>query len=746
METTLEHLNTAVRHIAALNMELALRSVHGFLKEGSLSAYADEVERIEEDYHRMVDYINLGYNDPQRDSVYLGLLQRLYRTVSNMCMTSLIASAPPFAEASRRASYHHLTNEQIGSMLENFVTDVALLELDEENTRRLKGHAIYSRHNELMQSLFAQIMTSMQWSDSDASFMQETLLSPTVDTIDAQLIISAIMLGCMNCFDPRKFTVLINVYTHVTDEHLRQRALVGWVFALAGSPASEDFGLVLFPECEQLVQRVCADSRMAREIVDLQKQVIFCMNAEKDNDRIQKDIMPTLLKNNNLNITRFGIVEKDEDPMQDVLNPEASEKAMEDMEASFRKMIDMQKSGADIYFGGFSQMKRFTFFSSIANWFYPFFIDHADISYIVDKIGNNNFMKVLLDNGPFCDSDKYSFVLAISSIIDKLPENMREMIGNSDALGPAVSDFDKANPAYIRRMYLQDLFRFFRLFAQRDYMTKAFSSPNHIFVADAIFRQEELDKYMAELGSFMFKRKDYDSLGSLLRRYHNDDDVNILMVEGLYYLNNMRMGEAMDIFDRILELQPDNERATALLAKACLACGESAEAEMHYEKLYMLHPENTGYALNYCVALIDCEKFDDAVTLLYRLDYENPENIAIKRVLAWGLMGQGKIEQADKEYSKLLENIRPMANDYLNAGYCRWFHGDITGAVSLFKNYIKAVGKSVTPDNTPLSIEDVFINDRPMLERNGITPVSVSLMLALVAKEGTDSFGVFGES
>lgn len=733
MKTVLEHLKAAVGDIAALNMELALRNVHNALDKGTLSAYTEEAERIEEDYRRMVEYINLGYNDPQRDSVYLSLLQRLYRTVGNMRMASLIASAPPFAEASRMALCHPLAGEQIRSMLENYVTDVAMLELDDEPVRRVKARDIYSRHNELMQGLFAQIMTSLQWSDSDALSMQDILLSPTVDTIDAQLIVSAIMLGCMNCFDPRKFSVLINVYTHATDEHLRQRALVGWVFALADCPASEDFGLVLFPDCELMVHDVCADGNMAREIADLQKQVIFCMNAEKDNDKIQKDIMPALLKNNNLNITRFGIAEKEEDPMQDVLNPEASEQAMEEMEAGFRKMMDMQKSGADIYFGGFSQMKRFTFFNNIANWFCPFYTDHADISYVSGKLGSSNFINALLDNGPFCDSDKYSFVLAMSSIIDKLPDNMREMLGSGEALGHVVSDFDKAAPAYIRRMYLQDLFRFFRLFLQRGHLVKAFSSPRHLFVADTMFRQEGLDKYMAELGSFMLKRKDYDSLAVLVGRFHNDDDVKWLMVEGVYYLNAMRADQAMDVFDRILELQPDNERATALLAKACLVEGEAAEAEMHYEKLYMLHPENTGYALNYCVAQTECEKYDEAVTLLYKLDYEHPDNADIKRVLAWSLMGQGKLEQADKEYSRLLDCGKPAASDCLNAGYCRWFRGDVTGAVGLFKSYMKAMAQSEPSHNGTLSMEDVFINDWHMLERNGVTPVSVSLMLALVS-------------
>lgn len=98
-------------------------------------------------------------------------------------------------------------------------------------------------------------------------------------------------------------------------------------------------------------------------------QLIFSLNAEKDTNTIQKEIMPDLMKNQNFQVTQFGLVEREEDPMEDILHPEASEQRMEKLEATFGRMMDMQKQGSDIYFGGFSQMKRFPFFYDICNWF-----------------------------------------------------------------------------------------------------------------------------------------------------------------------------------------------------------------------------------------------------------------------------------------------------------------------------------------------------------------------------------------
>lgn len=56
------------------------------------------------------------------------------------------------------------------------------------------------------------------------------------------------------------------------------------------------------------------------------------------------------------------------------------------MEDTVRKVADMQKNGTDIYFGGFSHMKRFSFFNAAANWFLPFSSEQPDVmSYAAER-------------------------------------------------------------------------------------------------------------------------------------------------------------------------------------------------------------------------------------------------------------------------------------------------------------------------------------------------------------------------
>ena len=56
-----------------------------------------------------------------------------------------------------------------------------------------------------------------------------------------------------------------------------------------------------------------------------------------------QEIMPELMKNNNLQMTDKGLVEREEDHLEEVLHPEISEQRMEQLEATIQRMQNMQQ-------------------------------------------------------------------------------------------------------------------------------------------------------------------------------------------------------------------------------------------------------------------------------------------------------------------------------------------------------------------------------------------------------------------
>ncbi len=699
-----------------------IQKVRSFIDTHPYLMYDEDLENIEHDYRLMLDYMKRGFNDPQRNAIYENLLIRLHAFTSNLCLAYKIKNIPFYKDASLKSENESFSHERIKTILENFVTDTAMLSLEDENTKEGKSRNIYKDHNSFMQSLFCYIVVSRQWTDNDRVFFENLLLSPIIDNNDTLLIISAIMLAAMNNADTQKFATLLNIYIKSSKEKVRQRALIGWIFSLSSSNRIEE-------KMASQIENVLSDAKIRSEITDLQKQMIFCLNAEKDNDKIQHDIMPDLIKNNNINITRFGITEKEEDPMSDVFDPGASDREMEKMEASFQKMMDMQKSGSDIYFGGFSQMKRFPFFYSLSNWFCPFYIDNPEISSAKDKLKGTSLLANILENGPFCDSDKYSFAFAISTVINHLPANMKEMLNSDEILGPVkTTDEDKENPAYIRRMILQDLYRFFRLFPQKEQIRNPFNENNGIFVTDSLLK-DKLKDSLADLGFSLIKHKNTKALDVLMRSYDDTDTPNSLMLHGMYFLNIAKKPEeATGYLRKLCEIRPDNRRAKSLLARAYFEGKNYLKASECYGELHYFEPDNTNIALNYCVAMSKAKQYDQSVNLLYKLNLELPSSASVTRVLAWTLMGCNKLEQAWNEYNKLLTGNDAETGDWLNAGYCQWFMGNTGKAAEMFAKFMKKKQGAEDYSGSQSSIYKEFCNDYDVLKEHGITITDMRIM------------------
>ena len=91
------------------------------------------------------------------------------------------------------------------------------------------------------------------------------------------------------------------------------------------------------------------------------------------------------------------------------------------MEATMRRMQDMQKEGIDVFYHGFSQIKRYPFFYDISNWLVPFFHQHPDIAQFVSKQEGLHFLSKVFASNAFCNSDKYSFVIALQEVLNQLP-------------------------------------------------------------------------------------------------------------------------------------------------------------------------------------------------------------------------------------------------------------------------------------------------------------------------------------
>lgn len=723
-----EALQTIIECVLNQQLGKAIAQLENYLYTFTQPQATEQLEQIKADYALMTGYWRRGYEDGQREQLYGQLLRRMYvLTVNVMIRYSIRNSSYVMGIYNQaRTGRQEWSAASLRRDMEAFVSEVALLELEPEHTQQQKRRTVYENHQRMMASLFDYIWTSRLWTDNLSEAFEDMLLSPTIDSTDQQLIVSAITVSLLNFFGINKFRLLLHVYQKSVDERVRQRALIGWVLGLNENASR------LYTEIRDMVREAVEDEHCRSELAELQMQMIYCLRAESDNRIIQSEIMPELMKNNNIRVTRNGIEEVEDDPMEDVLHPELAEQRMEKLEETMHRMVDMQKQGSDIYFGGFKQMKRFPFFNGVGNWFLPFYIQHPVVEDVLQKIRGRKFLLSLLKYGPFCDSDKYSFVLAYQTAVNQISENLLSMMdrGEATVVGSELGTTDMETPAFIRRSYLQNLYRFFRVYPMRSEFVNPFEatdSPRYYFFANRLFQHTRLEEKFGEVVSFFVKQKAYDAAKMTLQNYREEarDDQFYLLNGGVMMRTHSEQNAGLTVrenYARLLEQDSENERGWAGYARALFGDNDYKQAFEYYQKLVDKHPDNQNYQLNAAVCLTNMGEHEEALKILYKLNYEAPDNTNINRVLAWTLVGARKYEQAEKMYSELLNVEKPEADDLLNAAYCHWFGGRIDDAAYMFRQYAQTDG--VTFD----AATEFLTNEAAMIRSHGVSDVEVRLM------------------
>lgn len=680
----------------------------------------EEFERIGKDYAMMRDFLLRGFADPQREQLYDRLLHELYRIASNLKLSWRCKNVEAYAIAYQTDNQLNRSHDFLKTVLERYVSDEALLSLKDDNQKEAASSDLHKRHQTFIERLFCAIFLSLQWTEADQQFYEALLLSPLVDRHDTLLMLSALTLAVMNNYDERKWITLARVYQGATDEQLRQRALVGWAL----TSHSE---ISFFVQQQKELQNMMADSTTKAELLELQKQIFYCMNAEKDNAMIRKDIIPNMMKGSNLRMGKFGIEEKAEGELNGILHPNADEEAMEKVERSIDKMREMEKKGADIYFGGFAQMKRFPFFRVLSNWFAPFRANHPGLADAQQKLGDGKMLQALLAQHSMCSSDKYSLVLAMGQVIDRIPENLRDAMRTAGGWDSSThTEHDALSSTYIRRMYLQNLYRFFRLWPQRTQIQGAFTDQKDdsaFFLITPLFDNTDSVAMKIEMGQFLLRHGMYERLRLLLNTIKEERGEQLDFLRGCLCLHDDNYSLALEKFQLLLTHGHESMALLRATAKAAMASGNYSLASQCFGKLETLDPDNIRTRLNACLAAQKAGKFKSTLNSLYELYYNFPDNLTVQRVLAWSLLNGDNPAKAIPIYNKLLA-AKPETEDYVNAGYAHWITGHVKDAHDLFCHY---------PDRS--RILDEFIKDREVLQRNGITQTDTFLMADAI-KEG----------
>ena len=114
-----------------------------------------------------------------------------------------------------------MDKEDFLSTLESKLSDMAMLYIDTNQTdEKLKQRQteLQEELNEIRHVIFAAIVTSGNWSWETWCLYRDLILSPTVDAVTSQLLVSAVTLACTTVFSFQKFDLLKTVFEEAKDE------------------------------------------------------------------------------------------------------------------------------------------------------------------------------------------------------------------------------------------------------------------------------------------------------------------------------------------------------------------------------------------------------------------------------------------------------------------------------------------------------------------------------------------------
>lgn len=159
------------------------------------------------------------------------------------------------------------------STLESQLSDMAMLYIDTNQTdEKLKQRQIELQEelNAIRHVIFATIVTSGNWSWETWCLYRDLILSPTVDAVTSQLLVSAVTLACTTVFSFQKFDLLKTVFEEAKDEELKQRALIGLLLASTRMPKGV---------CEK-EYREELEIEFPKLILEIQKQLAMTLKSE----------------------------------------------------------------------------------------------------------------------------------------------------------------------------------------------------------------------------------------------------------------------------------------------------------------------------------------------------------------------------------------------------------------------------------------------------------------------------------
>lgn len=597
--------------------------------------------------------------------------------------------------------------KEVKPTLEKFVSREAMLFLNHDLSKEEQDQAsarLYQEWEECREKIFGRFVSSGHWTDEECAALKDTILSPTVDSLTSQLMVSAITLSAATVFDMGKFTLLYDIYRQTDDDEVKVRALLGWLLVSMNSSYCEqhpDFRSF----AEQLTEDCKNDSDLLADIIKAQKMLAVTVFSEQKSIDYTNDIMSSLskrflgdLKNKVADLldadedmrNLFGIDEdeetsEEESPIRSV-DINTDEDGVDNLNVdvdSPLSMDEMMDKGIDILLPQFKMLRDQTdFFTHLYNWFMPFYLKNPHVTEALGFVEEKRkFCKAFCSTARSCPADAYSLANLIISHPNEIPENIVDCYDDPEDEGdgsePAdeeeiVNEFFKEPGEHrakrIRINYIRNLLRFSKFYKEKDELFTILDEldddkPAYAVLAGPLFQDEFFDKYRMAIARYSFRRE-FPDLVEVMLEGVPCDTLEMHFMKGWVCMqkgDNHSLRMAVDHFKKMLKIKPDMKQVYLQLGICYRNLIQVDEYLENFDKLMEFkdsfsEEELFELKLDKLKFIVMNNRFEEAMPLAYELDYTHPENQMAGALLTQLLIKIGG-EHAEENFQKAHQRL-----------------------------------------------------------------------------------------
>ena len=719
--------------ISEKKIKQSLDILDDMISNASSGDMRDEYNNIEMTYRSMLTYTIDGIKDPERNKIYLKLIQSIL-SLSDKTRQDILSHNSGWhtywikqqAEKEMKLSGKTIVETVDDLMFKNELDEWLKLanEINPDPTSEIS-----KKHKRLIRNIFNHLWLTDYYGEAENSLINIIMKSGKFRWYEASIFTTAITLSSFRTWQSDKLFHLIRLYEAGQDQ-VMERALSGLILNLHYYNGR----ILLYPEITDKITELSQDSRFREHCRIIVFQVIRSRETENLSRKLQDEILPQVARLKPMieeKLDLDNILPKDKNEEK---NPDWSE-MFSDSEEIFKTMEELTKlqmEGADVYMSAFANMKQFDFFKDFQNWFVPFYPDHETVDEIYhDEIlgpGTNELAEALYKTPFICNSDKYSLLLNLKY----LPSSQKSMmlkVFRMELEGlqqlndeDSVTDPNKTFRTNITQ-YLQDIYRFFKLSPYRKEFEDIFIGKLDIYNSEFFRLTGNASDAEAGLADYFFSKNFYGDALQLFLKQVNEKPSDVQLYEkiGYCYQENDDYEEALKFYKRAELI--DRKVWTIKKIGLCLRrLRRNDEALEYYLQASDLEPENIHTVIMIAHCYIDLKNYEEALKYYFRVEYKEPGNLKILRPIAFCYFALGRFDESEKYYDRLSAG-KLNAHDQINKGHLELCRGRKREAVELYKKSI--LSGEITKDQ----FISIFSEDKELLISLGANPEDLPILL-----------------